>query len=510
MPLFEFTSRKVPDWKLGLFAVWSNVQQLTFYIKEYSKKSNIFNSEKLIDFHHRYSILYARVHTISTDLEFKNFLNDALMYMSDLREMCESVWVQFDSVSMTRGLLLFFCNLFFVYLIVDGVPSEKIPKIFTGSFLLFSFISILIALFSSFVAFFMNFVNNIFLNFYFSSGLLSLVLLVFVTIQNWESIALNMYSKGKRRSWSKFLCRIVLVMSICILFSNSFIVEEGKVLMFLLISLVFIIVFDVPKQRTIKKRTEKITFSSLRKTPKAKALVLAAIVCVLIRMSTNFFRCREEQQWCTSGTHNILKSGFIYDKAKWALGLVSLGLMVIFSRMWLRNCGNLVGNSPSVIFARYTPTVLVVCTGGFWILHKLPVSVKIEGPRQADMLAWVVYSFIAVSLTIMALKPLCIYIVSRGPTLDINEENAVPMVFKQVKEMLNERSTTENNVPIVCGLATAYSSCFVIITIYFVILLSLLLGDTIAPSAVLMCFTAALILVISSISRCEKSTKIGK
>jgi phosphatidylinositol glycan class O len=65
-------------------------------------------------------------------------------------------------------------------------------------------------------------------------------------------------------------------------------------------------------------------------------------------------------------------------------------------------------------------------------------------------------------------------------------------------------------VPIVYGLATAYSSVFVNVGIFVCLLVALLLGDSLAPSVVLMCATAVVLLTILSAIQYEKALYTGE
>jgi phosphatidylinositol glycan class O len=65
-------------------------------------------------------------------------------------------------------------------------------------------------------------------------------------------------------------------------------------------------------------------------------------------------------------------------------------------------------------------------------------------------------------------------------------------------------------LPVVYGLATAYSSVFVNVGIFACLLVALLLGDSLAPSVVLMCTTATVLLTILSAIQYEKALYTGE
>lgn len=500
-------SASTPAWKLSLNALWSNVQQMTSYIKDYTRGKDVFDWEKLQYFYERFSVLNARSYVVHSEAEFLRFAEDAVEYTTSLRGMCEEVWVQFDSFSMARGLLLMFLIVTFVYMIVDGVPSDRLPEIFQSSFLTCSYGAVGAAAALTIGLYASNFLTNIRPNVYFASGIVSVFMMAVLVVQNWEVIALNWYEKNKSRNWVDVTCRLVLLLATCVLFSNSFIVEEAKVLLFLIVSLIVITLLDIIAQKS-KSQTGKPT--PFAKSSKAKALIVGVVLGAIVRLSIGYLRCREEQQWCVSATHNVLKSDMSSGKAEWAVTLLSLACLVTLSRMWLRNCGNLVGVSPTVFLARYSPTVLVVCVGGFWVLHRLPKDAKSKmGPWQADMLAWVVYASVALGFVSIFWRPLCVYVLPKKRDIDCKDAT-IPALFKKVKGMFGEENAEPDEIPIVCGLATVYSAVFVVAAVYFTLLLALLLGDGVAPSAVLLFFAGALVLVLSAISRYEKATTVGE
>lgn len=485
------------EWKTLLFSLWANVQQVVAYIKEYSATTNIFHPDRLEKMQERYAVLNARVHSISTETDFEKFADDAKVFLVSLREICEEVWVQFDSFSMSRGLLLLFLTIFFVYMIIDGIPSERLPEIFMTSFLVCSYAAVSIAVAISCVLYYLELVEDLLLNIYFSTGLMSLFMLIMLIIQNWEVIALHWYERSKQNRIPNLILRLILIFSACGVFSNSYIIEEGSVFLFLLTT---IIIFNA----------STFIFKKELKANRYTPLILIFLCCVLVRSSMYFWRCREEQQWCLSSDAFVShKSRFEPSKIEWTISLITLALLVTLSRMWLRSCGNLVGYSPAIFLARYTPTVIVVCTGGFWALRHLPKGRSIPA-WQLNFLPWMVYLLTFLGLLSVVLKPLCVYVLpKRSGTPADDEESVIPQLFKQVKELFNKKRQENDEVPVVCGLATVYSAVYLIVGVYFGLLWALLLGDVVAPSAVLMFLTAVLGFVTISISRIQKITNIG-
>lgn len=484
------------EWKTLLFSLWANVQQMVGYIKEYSATTNTFSEENLEKMRDKYAILNARVHTIGSEADFEKFASDAKTFLVSLREMCEEVWIQFDSFSISRGLLLLFLSVFFVYMIIDGIPSERLPEIFMTSFLLCSYAALGIAVGISCILYYFSVVDDLMLNVYFSTGLMSLFMLVMLIIQNWEVIALHWYERSRKNRIPNLILRLILIFSACGVFSNSYIIEEGYVLLFLLIAIILFNNFEINAKK-------------FQKINKYAPLAFLLLSCVLVRLSMYFWRCREEQQWCLKSDSFVTqKTTFGPSKIQWTISLIALAILVTVTRIWLRSCGNLVGYSPAVFLARYAPTVIVVCTGGFWALHHLPKDTKTKSASlwQVNFLPWIAYALTAIGVICVALKPLCVYVL---PKKGLNEDQSViPQIFKQVKGLFDGKAQENDEVPVVCGLATVYSAIYAIVGIYFCLLWALLLGYA-APSAVLMFFSTVLVVVTISVCRIRRMVDSG-
>lgn len=473
-----------PDWKESLFFLWANVEQLNSYIKQYSESSDTFLSNDLHEFYDRYNILKAQLPTISNSNEFSEFLRQASDYMKYLREMCEKSWIQFDSLSMTRGLLIMFLVTSFLFMISDGIPFKKLTEFISQPLIKIGYGLLIITFASLIMCSFAGFLNFSIENIYFIVGILSTVILAGLVLLNWVTISTKWYYSSHFRSWVDVITRIILLCSICTVFSNSFVVEEGTVFLFLSISLLFLTIAQIYKLNMILEKS---------------LLILVSVTCVLLRLSLIYTRCREEQQWCFSSKLSSGSGG-----TNWIVSILSLAVLVTFTKMWLKDAGNLVCNSLSSILARYSINPLVVCIGGFWILRSLPNNAKnkLIAPWQVDILAWLVYALVIVGILALLWNPLSIYIVPKT-TYSSNSSNLV-------KHLLKQNENSEENIPRVYGLASVYSAAFSILNIYLTLLLALLLGDLYAPSIAILFFTAAFVMVISALIRSKKYETPGK
>lgn len=490
---------KTNDWHPILYALFANVQQTFEYITEYSKNSAVFNKENLQEIFQKFSLLNARIHSVKTEEDFEKFAEDSRSFLFNLRQICEDVWVQFDSFSISRGLLLLFLSIFFVYMIVDGIPAQRLSEIFMSTFLISSYIALLIASIFSCILYYFELVDNLLLNIYFSTGIASLFMLAMLVIQNWEVIALHWYERTKKNKLPNLFFRLILILSVCGVFSNSYIVEESYVLLFLSITIVCFNVYG----------------ANLRSNQKRTLFILIVSICGLSRLAMYFWRCREEQQWCLLSDTFAMFKNLQGIKNQWTLTLISLALLVTITRIWLRNCGNLLGHSFTVLLAQYCPTVVVACIVGYFVLNRLPKESKIKvlSGSQPDLniLAWTVYSLIFLGIFTTFFKPICVYILPKKSQLNSGETSSlIPQLFRQVKGLFDLKREENDEVPIVCGLATVYSTVFVVVGVYFGLLWALLLGDVAAPAAAIAFVVVALFVVAVSIVRIQNVTQIGE
>lgn len=401
--------------------------------------------------------------------------------MIDVRSMCQEVWIQFDSFSMSRGLLLIFLTIFFCYMIIDGIPADKLPEIFQSSFLPCSYGAMFFATSVSVICYWFSIIDNLELTILFSTGMVSVFMLAMLVIQNWELIAQHWYDNARKRNWVDGTARATLALSACALFSNSYIVEEGAVLSYLLLSLLLVICFN----------------SGLPK------VLFPLFICSAISLAcSRYYRvCREEQGECYFKNQENSQPAPI----NLVMGLVVLALFVTLTRLWLRSCGNLV--SQDAILWRYAPTVAAVCTGGYWVASWGPHKIS----WRADSLARVIFGILAVSVIVLIIKPLSLYVLSESISVYDNND-IVPQLFNRMKWLYNKKKTEsrQGNIPVVYGLATVYSAAFVMMLICFTLLISLLLGAKSAPSIVLLFTTGAFMLTLLAINRYHNSTTLGE
>lgn len=480
------------DWKILLHHLWSNIQQVIEYIQYYAMVDpNTFDEGIMRKRFEQYEILKREISNVNSKEDFERFSISSVRFIIEMREMCEDVWIQFDSFSMTRGLLILFLTTFCVFLIVDGIPMDRLDGIFTSTFISYSYCAVGLSGLVSCALYYLKFVDNLLLSVYFTTSTVSLFMLAVLIIQNWETIALYWYERRLKSKPRDLFFRLILVLNVCTVFSNSFVVEEASALLYLYVGVVIFVCYN--SLGTEKKWKFRILIISM-----------AFTASVLSRLSTYFWQCREEQEWClTFGIHKDLSANL----SNCILSVVILSVQVILVKIWLRNCGNLTGNSVTILFARYVPTVMVVCISGYWILKNIPQNVgkNLNTFWEPDILACTFYCLLTIGVVCLIWNPLTTYEMPKT-----NAYEGVPQIFQQVKKLFSKYENQEGVVPVVYGLATVYSSCYVIMGSFLSLLFSLLLGGLKAPSFVIFFFAFFLTIAIVSSAKIMTLTRTGK
>ena len=531
LPSLSKQSNILSDWTFALKSLWQNVQQISDYIKLYSENTNQLSQEKLDLLHKNFTVLKEIIKSVSSIEDFVQFYSHARSYLTQVRQMCEEVWVQFDSVLMFHGLALTFISGSFIFLLVEGIPADEMRVIFSGSFLVTVFGSIALTAVGIIICNFLEIIENLEISLYFSTELVSVVIMFIVIFRNWFTILSQIHAKSKLVDFTFFAGRIMVIFSLAGLFSNSYIVEDARVLSYLLLSMAWLLVYSCKpplKSETAGrgKTSEKQSWFSKSLIPPVhvKLIMSAVLLSILIRLSEYFWLCREEQMDCESSVSqkaHLFASvmNLRYCNSQCLLTLICLALFVTVARIWLRSCGNLVGFSPTVMLSRYSPTLIVVCTGGYWVLQSLPKDTrsKLFLPWQVQFLPWIIYGVVGIALLMLFIQPLSIFMVPKkkeSMTFQVyGQTNIIPHIFNQMKELMQGRikeNSENNDFPIVYGLATVYSSAFVNIGIYMCLPIALVLGISLAPSVVLMCTTGTVLVTLLSAIHYEKSLFTGK
>ncbi|XP_011505497.1 PREDICTED: GPI ethanolamine phosphate transferase 3 isoform X2 [Ceratosolen solmsi marchali] len=251
------------------------------------------------------------------------------------------------------------------------------------------------------------------------------------------------------------------------------------------------------------------------------SLLIVFIICLLIRSTNYFWRQRNEQkqsQQVEQVYMNFIigKVGSIISKdlemifVLVAIALLSLYITVI--KIWLCDCGNLSGYSPSEILARFSPAIIVVTISCYWILKLQRIS-KLNSAliQRINSLPIIIYILFVNAIFLIFFRPLTVFLLPKEKeNISIyQEETTIPKLYKKIKNVLyNKKIEDENEIPIVFGLGTVYSACFVLLSVFLCLIYTLLLGFIITPSVILMNLICIGLLYISAIDRINRATTL--
>lgn len=195
--------------------------------------------------------------------------------IDNIRGIFREVWVEFDSLSMLRALLLLLLAIFFNWLITEGIPMERLPNIFASSFVPTGITSIAVCIAVCYTGYYLELLEDVKHAIYLSTGLVSGAVTCVLIIMHWDGISQRWY-EGRSPFYERF-ARACLVASAAVLVSNSFVIEEGAGLCFLVLSVLGLMAWNIS---TIK------------------ALCLWVGFGVVLALSRNYRGCREEQGDC--------------------------------------------------------------------------------------------------------------------------------------------------------------------------------------------------------------------
>lgn len=474
--------------------MWHNAKQIQNYFSMYTENNvKTFSYNDLESFQAKFEMFEHRVKSLFTDDAFMSFAGDLRESLDNVLELCRNVWIKFNPSLMSQGMLITLLGVFMSSILIFAVPIAEIPNVFNSKIMSFS-------LGATFAGGVLGYLLHNELGFdertlcvLFVSALCNASVFAFMVIQNWGIIVEEMISAKKLQS---LFPRISYVFSIIVFFSNSFIIHEQQILNYLIMGQLIYAVHELRKTTSVLELKGKIRIEALVRSTFAKVATALIVIFVLLRLSHNYLKCREEQGDCwrqvPKGSNKMDITPFIV-----------LTALVTFSRMALKASGNLTGFSPHVMVFKFAPIVATIAASGHFLL-----SQEAAVPQtQLDFLAWIVYGVFFIEILTVLASPLLVHSIDPKTADQISVSshvNAVPELFRHIKNFLNRGSGT-GRIPIVYGLATVYSSVFVAFTTIFGVLLSLLLGAKVSNGLMIVITVGIGILFILSVLQYENS-----
>ena len=272
------------------------------------------------------------------------------------------------------------------------------------------------------------------------------------------------------------------------LFSNSFVVFEDALVSFLIPTILCVLFYqmsrDLAKTHLVDDRSfsaassKKTRFDIMRfiTSPRCLMFLAMALLNLCIRLAYIFRGCREEQWTCEISQFLLPLSSLTNDLAgykniRYFFSVIAMVSIPAAVHKWLRYHGNLNGFAPAVMITLYAVPVCSVCMCLYWALQGLPENLLNSMPVwQIVSLPRIVYILSALSLVVVVIKPLCIYVYERPSEQDLvlpelGSVNPIPQLYNHLKLHWKNASgdNKEKPIPVVYGLATAYSSALIVV-----------------------------------------------
>lgn len=509
-----------------LMHTWQNAKQMYSYFLSYesAKNANEIPKDLLNSYSNQFLIFSMRLSSLYKENAIESFCQEVQGYLKHIAADCRQIWAQFDDSLIQKGLIIVAIAIIFLFLLTTNLKFNHFGLIFTTKNMSAAYgANIAVIIGTPIVHYFMKWEVGI-LDILFYTSSYGIGLFSFLLVQNWLLISMNW---SQQQHLTNLFTRSIFLVASCVFFSNSYIINEQKVLCFLVSGALAVFLYKVRKEyvwmaRVRKLRPEMIFHSSFFKLA---AFTITAIV--LLRASFTYHRCREEQGNCNefkveSVNRDSLKNiPFKMENTNWydLLPILVMALFTVVSRGFLKKCGNLCGFSPAVVIARYGPVVSAVACSLHFIatLGNLSKTKKHNNLIGNDILAWVVYIVFALELMILAVRPLMLFILHRpNRTFNISPFGCVvPQIVMKMKQMYDgiangNVESPNDEIPTVYGLATVYSSVVLSFTITLVFVITLVVGPLAANGVFIVLFAATLILVMNAIHRYQRCTRLGK
>uniref|UniRef100_A0A182K121 Uncharacterized protein n=1 Tax=Anopheles christyi TaxID=43041 RepID=A0A182K121_9DIPT len=510
-------------YQLALVHLWQNARQVQNYFQQYGEPRPTDTDPidpdqelELDDAENLFLMLTQRVNSVYTEAAFQSFSGDLRHYLRGILDGYRRIWVKFDPQLISHGLLITFLGCFSMAILIVNSSPHQLVAMFTEGNTKYAFLLVVFAAQTGYAFYELCGLSSPQHGIILFSSVSSVLLLALLTMRHWVSITENMAS-WKRSA--NVLTRVSFVFTTCVFFANSFIVQEQKILSYVLMGFFLTALYKLHRLGG-RFALPRMRWVAVRKSTLVKLVALTLFALVMIRVSSGYFRCREEQANCTdhlvkapsttSPTEGQRRRGSNSD-----IGLVpcvALVLYIVCTRMYLKACGNLTGTSVNVLLARYGPTVAVVCTCAHFTISKSAVQNGVP-QLHVDALAWVVYGLLLVQIGVLVASPLLLYVLpKRTDVLNVlygDRGNVAPEIYRQLKANYRGRSADDvaaSEIPIVCGLGTVYSSVFIAAGAILTTTLALLLGSHGTMGLIIVNTVAVAYGIIASVLQYEQSS----
>ncbi|XP_022112521.2 GPI ethanolamine phosphate transferase 3 [Pieris rapae] len=345
-----------------LLHLTNNLKQVTQYLVRYGEESQQVSLDRLAELINSTRDQIEKASNIVSEEDLKTYVADVRTLMDNIRAIFREVWVEFDSLAMLRALLLLLLAIFFNWIIADGISIDRIPHVFSSSFVPTGLISMAICISLCYMGHYWQLFTDLESAIILTTGLISGALTGALVILHWDGISQKWYEN--RTPFYERFARTVLFASAAVLASNSYVIEEGAVLSYLSLSVIGLIAWNI---------------GSL------KALALWAGCGLVFALTRPYRGCREEQGDCWTAGDNVNSGQASRAALVMALGSVAAVVAVARRQVSWRGYG-------------------IVIAGIFTCAHWAVGWGSLGSPNRSRLLARVAWFFIATMFGLLLKK----------------------------------------------------------------------------------------------------------
>lgn len=496
-----------------LAALQLNAQQVQRFLHRYSKESNDLPQFELSKLDEDFSLTESQLEQVLSELSSSKNMSDQalsavadkyLHYLGRVRGLCRSVWSKFDLVTMAVGGVVIICA--FLLNFALAVCETKSTQLLAVVFLAVSAVGF------SGIANLLQLLHPVFILLLTVFAVALFLATIFVFIGKYFFCGLS--SANCCRRFIEMFSVLLCCMHSVSLLSNSFVVYEDRSTLFLVQSLL-IAVLVAQTSVGICHHLSTADSGAKRRVPKefpwsaVRVVLLVVAIAGCIRLSAVFRSCREEQvdceaSWFAQPLTAILVKLEHFRLARLSVSVVSVIIVIAVVTLWLRHCGNLNGLEPSVVAVRYIMPVTGMCLCSYWLvdgfmLHNTNSRLIASGVTALPRL---VYVLSLATVLVIAVSPLCLLVlrpqqdsIAEVERLDqlrnVSPDELITQIYSHIRKNWRsvlktpDASRPDDNIPVVYGLATVYSSGHIVLLTAGAMVMMLVLGDNMAPSIAL-------------------------
>ncbi|XP_040277130.1 GPI ethanolamine phosphate transferase 3 [Bufo bufo] len=513
-----------------------NGQQVARYLDSYSRAAGDLPAEKLRVLADLFSSLTAEFEQLMSqreqqseeelDAHLKKIIQGLQSYLNQARAVCMESWARFHPLHMIMGCIMLLTSCFLCYIIAEAGSALTLPyKHLLGYPFLFTVLvtaPLGLAVWTSVVA-------------------LDLVTLcAAATVVSQISFYFNFRTqKCSQMTWRPRPVYLllsgpcaVLLFRCCSLFSDSYVVAEGKVAPFLLLSLLTVTVVKLhwdgklmlPTFTPLGSESLKPSLTPAYRKDGTWLVWLLAALGICLRLSGLFHNCREETPDCQPSSLLSPLSSVRDPELKnffYVCCVVCIGFIVFLIRKWLQHYGNLNSISPLVLYVRWGFPLIVLGVACYWALSSGTEDSFAQLKELTDLalvsFPRAIYTLAGLGLLLVLWNPITVFMKSRVSEVDSTVttyhgapgsaaelQHVIPQIYRTMQRTLKSRlqhgveggDRKKGAAVEAYGLGSVYSAAMVITLSILTLVLILLHSERLTPAFLLLLLEAFIILHI--------------